>query len=441
MRNLSAGLRLARRLLLLSIFCLVPWLAQAQEKIAVPAIDFVRAAIAKQQYDLARQILEILLHRDPGAIELNFLMGQVDGDQGRLAAAVARYRSILVDHPDLVRVRLELARALFLLKDDDTAEYHFRLALADKNLPPEVVRKIQVFLNAIRARRDWQFGVNVSLAPNTNINTGPATDQINIAGLPFTLSNTAKQQSGIGAIVTASGEYDFKLDDTTKLRSGGYVYRAEYPGKWFDDMMTEFYAGPQWVREGYDVSVLGVLDRRWYSNDPYNVGYGPRIQFNWNVTPRLRLETQAEFLRRDYRAETAFLNGYLTDANVAASYAVTPTSIGRIVLGIGHEHTAADYFTNTFYRVGIGYHHEFPWGITVEDLPEVYKYHYAAELPLFGVARKDWLVRNTLTLYKRDWHFWGFSPTFNYIYSRDISNLPLYRYTQHQFQIGVTKQF
>ena len=155
----------------------------------------------------------------------------------------------------------------------------------------------------------------------------------------------------------------------------------------------------------------------------------------------MRLENQAEFLRRDYRAETAFLNGYLTDANVAASYAITPTSFGRILLGVGYEHTVANYFTNTFYRIGLGYHHEFPWGITVEDLPEVYKYHYDGVFPLFGVERKDWLIRNTLTFYKRDWHFWGFSPTFSYIYSHDISNVSLYRYTQHQFQIGVTKQF
>jgi outer membrane protein len=441
MRKLSQGLRFARRLLLFSTVVLSAGLAQAQERITVPTLDFVRAAIAKQQYDLARQVLEILLRRQPNSVELNFLLAQVDGSDGKLPEAIERYRAILTDHPELVRVRLDLARALFLQKDDETAEYHFRLALASPDITPDVIKNVQTFLDAIRARRNWQFSVVASLAPNTNINTGPASSTVNIAGLPFTLSNTTKQQSGIGAVFTVSGEYDFKLDDTTKLRSGGYIYRAEYPGKAFDDLMIGVYGGPQWVRQDYDVSVLGVLDRRWFANDPYNVAFGPRAQFNWNLSPRLRLESQVEFMKRKYRTTTTFLNGFLVDANAALAYAITPTSFGRVILGAGYEHTTADYFTNTYWRVGVGYKQELPWGISIEDQPEVYHYHYDGQFPLFERTRRDWLLRNTLTFYKRDWHLWGFSPTFNYIFSHDISNIPLFKYTQHQFQVGATKQF
>ncbi len=130
-----------------------------------------------------------------------------------------------------MRVRLELARTLFLLKEDDTAEYHFRLVLANRNLPASVIRNIQVFLDAIRGRRDWRLSVSAALAPNTNINTGPSTGQVNILGLPFTLSNTTKQHSGTGVVVTAAGEYDARLTPNVKLRNGASFYRAEYPGK------------------------------------------------------------------------------------------------------------------------------------------------------------------------------------------------------------------
>jgi tetratricopeptide (TPR) repeat protein len=440
MRQHSKSLRLVRRLLLFTALVVAPLPVAAEERINIPAADFVKAAIAKQQYDLARQILDMMLAKTPSDIEANFLMAQIDDAQDKLPDAVERYRKILTDHPDLVRVRLELARALFLLKEDDTAEYHFRLALAS-DLPPEVKRNIQIFLDAMRARRNWNFTANAALAPNTNINAGPSTSQVNILGLPFTLSNTAKQQSGTGVVFTAAGEYDVHLTDTIKLRDGASFYRAEYPGKSFDDLMTEFYAGPQWLWQSSDLSLLGVFDRRWFANDPYNVGYGPRVQYDWNVTQRLRLESQVEYLQRDYRAATSFLNGYMTDLNTSAIYSLTPTSYARVIAGVGYEHTQADFFANKFYRLGVGYHDELPWGISVEDQPEVWTLRYEGVEPLFGVTRDDLLVRNTLSVYKRDWHLWGFSPTFTYVFSHNSSNIPLFSYTQHQFQIGVTKQF
>lgn len=441
MPTFDTGLRLARRLIVLVGLILAPGIALAQQKITIPAEEFIKAAIAKQQYDVARQILETLLAKKPDDVEINFLMAQVEADQNHIDEAIERYRQILKDHPDLPRVRLELAQLLFIKKEDDAAEYHFRLVLAQRDLPKQVADNIQKFLDAIRARRDWLFDVSASLAPNTNINTGPSLSQVDIAGLPFSLSSQTTQQGGIGAVFTTSGEYDYPIDDTTKLRGGGYAFRAEYPGKYFDDLQTELYGGPQFIRQSWDISFLGVLDRRWYANDPYNVGYGPRVQFNWNATSRFRLETQVEFLKRDYRAETSFLNGYISDINLAGMYALDPVSYAKVILGGGYEHTQANFFANQFYRFGVGYHRDLTWGISVEDQPEIWRYDYQGPVPLFGETRHEWWVRNTFTIYKRDWHWMGFSPTFNYVFTDDMSNVPLFKFTQHQFIIGMTKQF
>ena len=43
-----------------------------------------------------------------------------------LADAITALRTILIDRPDLVRVRLELARAFFLNRVDGLARDHFR---------------------------------------------------------------------------------------------------------------------------------------------------------------------------------------------------------------------------------------------------------------------------------------------------------------------------
>ena len=62
--------------------------------------------------------------------------GRTEGEtrNGHLDRAIAAFRSILVDRPELVRVRLELARAFFLKEEDTLARRHFEQVLAGR--PP-----------------------------------------------------------------------------------------------------------------------------------------------------------------------------------------------------------------------------------------------------------------------------------------------------------------
>ena len=59
--------------------------------------------------------------------------------------AIAAFRAMLVGRPELLRVRLELARAFFLKREDRLARRHFERVLAGG--PPEAVaRNVQLFL-------------------------------------------------------------------------------------------------------------------------------------------------------------------------------------------------------------------------------------------------------------------------------------------------------
>ena len=100
-----------------------------------------------------------------------------------LDAAVALFHAMLVARPGLVRVRLELARALFLKGRDGLARRHFEQVLAGS--PPQAVAaNVQGYLGRIRARRGWDMHAGFALAPDTNI--GGTTDEqvIYIFGLP-----------------------------------------------------------------------------------------------------------------------------------------------------------------------------------------------------------------------------------------------------------------
>ena len=88
-----------------------------------------------------------------------------------LDEAIAAFRAMLIRRPDLVRVRLELARAFFLKGEDRLATRHFEQVLAG-NQAEATVQNVNRFLKLMRARKRWSLRVGMALAPDSNISAG-----------------------------------------------------------------------------------------------------------------------------------------------------------------------------------------------------------------------------------------------------------------------------
>ena len=100
-----------------------------------------------------------------------------------LDEAIGVFHTMLVQRPELVRVRLELGRAFFLKGEDGLAREHFEQVLAGKP-PAQVVLNVNRFLGQIRARKRWTFRVGMALAPDSNIGAGSDERTIYIGGRP-----------------------------------------------------------------------------------------------------------------------------------------------------------------------------------------------------------------------------------------------------------------
>jgi hypothetical protein len=427
----------------LAWFCAVLLLglaaANAQQSITVSALDFVRAAIATGNYDAARRVLSDLLLANPADVEANFLLAETDLAQSDYDAAIVRLRMLLIDHPTLTRVRLDYALALFDAHEDDNAEYNFRLVLA-ADVPDAVRDNVLRFLHAIRARRRYQFGIAASVAPDTNINAGTGLSEITLFGLPFTPSESLQKKSGVGALVQVSGEDRYPLTEDVRWRTGAVLWRAEYPGGHFDDMIFRTTAGPQLLLENWDLSALGVYTQRWYGNDPFYGGAGPRIEATYHGFSRWRIEGDAEDLFLGYHTET-FENGDYISANLYPNYYFDTTTFVRPIFGIFNQQVASAAFANTGYRLGLMFHHEFAHGISTEFQGEVFLAYFDAPNPTFGTTRRDQTLRLQASIYRRDWIVFGFNPVLTYILTRNDSNQDLFSYRRNQVEIGFTKDF
>ena len=431
-------LRFLRRIgIAVAVACLIG--TATAKTTMVPGVDFAKAAIVTRRYALAREVLVLLIKTQKDPVEAHFLLAKLDEAQGKIPDAVGEYRRILADHPELPRVRLDLALLLFRLHDDESAEYNFRLSLGE-HLPATVEENVFRLLDAIRARRRFQFDATFAVAPDTNVNNGPGQRQITIFGLPATLSDTTRGQSGIGGFMSLAAQYRIPVNDDYRFRIGATGYRTQYGNTNFDDMFVRSYAGPEHLYSRGDLSFLAVLDKRWYGDVPYGERYGPRIEGEVDLSPRWRIAAGAEFLGTSYSFEK-YMNGTYAEATLSPTYIITSAIYVYTFLSYVHEYTKTSYFTSSVYRAGFGYHQEISGGYTYSIQPEILINPFEATYPLFGQTRFDRLYRVSTSIYNRRWYIGGFCPILNYIFTQDRSNIALYRYQRSQIQLGLTKEF
>src|SRR5258708_6725862 len=215
----------------------LPALAQTQADTLPPQqITETEAAallVEAGQLNDAKRVLAHVLETNPTDNEAHFLLAMIAVAEKRYDDAIADFRYILAAEPNRERVRLELARAFFLAADYENAERNFRFARAG-DLSPEVKANIDQFLAAILRLKRWSYDVGLALAQDTNVNGATNVHLVDLYGLPFTLSDDARQKSGAGIAIDIGGEWSPLLTEHVKAKLGGHVHRLGYGGSAFD---------------------------------------------------------------------------------------------------------------------------------------------------------------------------------------------------------------
>ena len=219
--------------------------------------------------------------------------------------AIAAFRAILVDRPELVRVRLELARAFFLKEEDTLARRHFEQVLAG-DVPQAVAANIARFLRIMRARRRWEAQFGAAIAPDSNLNaaSGARTIYLDFLGqrLPFTRQGDIAPESGLGLSLWGGGEHQYPLSQALRLRSGANASVRDYKGRDFDRQSLSAHLGPRrLIGARTEASLLATVDRQWTAGMPETDRFGLRLEGAHRLTPRLALNARASAARRNCR--------------------------------------------------------------------------------------------------------------------------------------------
>ena len=471
-----------------------------------PAVEHARQMILAGDPVGALELLRALAAERPGDVDILFFRGMAAttaaslseghpsapaNDDDRLALydeAATNYRAILDERPGFAAARLELARVLFergrclaepddliehLLGDDcDAAAYHFRLALAG-DLPDAIANAVSRFMAAVRARKRVSGTFSVAVAPDSNINAGTSARRFATRirnfftgeRLEFEIDERNRATSGLGAVISTSGEYrhpvPFPLHDesATRLRIGGGLYRREYGQSQFDDMTLSAFAGPQLQFPRGLLSVLVKAERRSIADDPVSRGLGFRIEGGLQIGDRMWLNGGVE--RTEQRYSKAFeYDGPRVDYDVGLSWSATPSvTIGARAGWSRARPQGSPQFRHP-YRYNLRSRQGRVGGFGVVDLPpilgvsgfEVGAFHdvsftrYDAPSPGYFLAtddaRRDRFSITRLTAANDQLEMFGFVPTLSLVHERRSTNISAaIDYKRSRAEIAVRRVF
>ena len=400
--------------------------------------------IGQKRFEDARGSLEVLV-RQPAQLrarenQVQFLLGILDIEDKDYDSAIAHFHRILVHDPGQVRVRLELGRAYFLKRDYIDAQRQFQFARAG-HLPPVVKGNVDRFLGTIRALQTVSYGLSFSLAGDSNLNAGPATDTVSLYGLPFQLSPDAQANKGVGLAFDANAEWSPRIGAGLKWRTGVQVHRNQYRQSAFDDMTLGVYAGPHLTLARWDFNLLGSASRRWYGDRTYTETYGGSLDATFYVTARLGLGGNAGLSHIAYR-QNAQQSGVGHTSGVTAFYTPTPASILRGMVSFGVQQAQNAGYANHSQQFGVSYSREFDGGLTLSLAPSYTRIAYAAPLQsLSSAARRDHQVSGQIALLDRKIDWSGFTPRLVYTYTRNDSSIALYTFRRNRVEFGFTRAF
>ena len=370
-----------------------------------------------------------------------------DTRRALLAEAIAVFREILVNRPELVRVRLELARAFFFNRQDGLARRHFRLALAG-GVPPQVIANIGRFLNLMRARKRWTGYFGAAIAPDSNLNAASDTETIYIdvfgGRLPFQRQGDFGAESGLGLSIWGGGEYQLPLSQRLRLRTGADLVQRDYSGGDFDQLLLAAHAGPRWLLgPRTEISLLGVAHRQWLGSHPYIDETGARLEIARRLAPRWWARGTVSARQRDHQQD--FLDGPLTDFTLNLAWTAAPVLRVQFLVGYERDHAASVHYRSLSRWVRVGASLALPLGFTLGTSAQMRRTHYEGSgrvhQVLDGRQRLDRTRTFSLSILNRAFTVLRFSPQLALIHEVRATNAQALDYDRNRAELRFVRQF
>ena len=369
-------------------------------------------------------------------IERLFLLGRIEMRLGMPKEAAERFQAILVLRPGLTRVRLELARAYYLIGRDDKARYHFSASLADE-LPSSVENAVEGFLRRIDARKRRFASLSVSMLPEIR---RPDRAEVLIGGIPFRLDEEARTSSGIGALISAGVSFSPPLtNDLRGVLAASAAAKIYERSTWNDVTVSGDLGIARLFARG---SVAGGmrLGRQWTGGDGHHRSLGPWTRLRLQLAEATNFDTavSAGYRRHDTRHSR---DGWRLTASPRLVHALDGRTSIKVAPVFETVRARADHHGSHLIGLGVTLSRAFAGGLSVTVTPAAHIRRHGTSDPLFATRQVDRNIRLGVRVLHRSLRYAGIAPYLGYSFERNRSSIPIHEY-QHQGVIaGISRTF
>lgn len=247
-------------------------------------------------------------------------------------AAISTLERMLIFNPALNRAKVELGAAYFKLGAYENARYYFEDALASGDAPPEVIGRVNRFLDEIdkRTQKTGFFGVaTVGVTYSSNANLGPNDSEILAFNRVAELADEfiASQDIGIRTAVYGSHFYDLDQPDGDLWQTDATFYSVHYLDETAGDIDTvQLRTGPRLSLDnenfGPKIRPFIEFDALRSNNETTYATIGVGAEYTDTLNERINIFASAHSAWREYFQGRNGFDGSTHNVTVGARYAV-----------------------------------------------------------------------------------------------------------------------
>lgn len=363
----------------------------------------------------------LVVTAEEDALQKLFFLGLYASKQQNYKASIAIFSDML-KRTSSPRVKLELARSLFLDRQFQASKSIYQEVLSGQGVPWSVKQNIRLYLNQIDSDIGYvKFGI--SFVSDSNPENFTSSEEVNISGRTLKVVRPSGDQEVMG--VRYSMDSGFPLSDDSRTQAYLNASFSDFEGgkleRWISDIgiVSSFESLPR-VKVKAGVEYSEQNGRKRYDFSYLSTFYTPNIadQFRYNYqfrAGRLVIHGAPHLDAHVYRATANFTkslqNDFFADGSLAFEKSVareTPYSYHEGTLALGLDMPIND------------------WGVRLSSSASLR--FYGDIDPFFGERRRDFKKKLGFVLSNERIHTYGYKPEIGLTYEKNNSSLGYFEY-------------
>ena len=369
-------------------------------------------------------------------------------NDGRTAEAVTLYRKLIANLPDNRILRFQTALALYRNNELIAAKEQLQ-KLRSSNISEADRKTLDNFIAAIDRGDSWSFSGSLSYIHDNNVNNvAPKGTRIQL-GNGRSLESSREQEKANGISYSFDADKKWSLTDNYYSSLHGSLSGTYYFNKKsYNDVTARVAAGGGFRNNKIDLEITPFVQKRLYGRGSngddklhaYSNSAGLSVSNTYWMTPKWRLQTNAEFSYDKYVKLYDYLDGRRISLNNTLMYSPNQKQYWFAGLDLSHKgaRSASDAYNRFSTRLGWG--QEWGKGISTRLIGSFGK-RYAKGEDFFNIKRRDNEYNANLALWHRNIHFFGITPRIVFSYSKIDSNNKFYSYDTSKVYLDFSRSF